>query len=63
MYGLKYHKNKLLRKVLKWYFVELKQRIEFKVTALALSIFYFDSDIFLHRLRCCVTGTLKHGGR
>lgn len=57
------YKNKLLRKLLKWYFTDLNLRIEHTLITLALSIFYFDSDIFAHRLRCHKTGTPKHGGR
>ena len=27
------------------------------------SIFYFDSKLFMHRLRCCETEPSKYGGR
>ena len=43
--------------------MSLNERIEGKLIVHTLSIFNFDSDIFLHRLRCCRTATLKHGGR
>jgi len=56
-------KNKLLRKVLKWYFISLKKRIEHTLITLTPSIFYFDSDIIAYHLRCNFTVMLKHGGR
>ncbi len=54
-------KNKLLRNLLKCYFMRPNQRIEHTLITLALSIFYFDSDIIAHRLRRRSTAMIKHG--